>query len=109
MPPTYGECERIIWRTLTIICGQAGRLPPNAPSAMPPRFVVCNSRGNKTAIELFVAGIRGWEADLRRQYDMMQIDSIGFAQPSRSLPDMDSNPTSHGKSDDGILTAQTTI
>jgi hypothetical protein len=25
-----------------------------------------NSRDNKTAIELFVAGVRGWEAKLRR-------------------------------------------
>jgi hypothetical protein len=25
------------------------------------------SRGDKTAIELFVTGIRGWEAGLRRQ------------------------------------------
>jgi hypothetical protein len=25
-----------------------------------------NSRGDKTAIELFVAGVRGWEAGLRR-------------------------------------------
>jgi hypothetical protein len=26
------------------------------------------SRGDKTAIELFVAGVRGWEAGLRRQF-----------------------------------------
>jgi hypothetical protein len=26
-----------------------------------------NSRGDKTAIELFLGGIRGWEADLRRR------------------------------------------
>ena len=26
-----------------------------------------NSRGDKTAIELFVAGIRGWEAGVRNQ------------------------------------------
>ena len=25
-----------------------------------------NSRGDKTAIELFVAGVRGWEAGLQR-------------------------------------------
>lgn len=28
-----------------------------------------NSRGDKTAIELFLAGIRGWEAELRRRLD----------------------------------------
>ena len=28
-----------------------------------------NSRGDKTAIELFLAGIRGWEAGLRRWMD----------------------------------------
>jgi hypothetical protein len=27
------------------------------------------SRDNKTAIELFIAGVRGWEAGLRRQMD----------------------------------------
>jgi hypothetical protein len=27
------------------------------------------SRGDKTAIELFIAGIRGWEAGLRRRMD----------------------------------------
>ena len=28
-----------------------------------------NSRGDKTAIELFLAGVRGWEAGLRRRLD----------------------------------------
>ena len=28
-----------------------------------------NSRGDKTAIELFIAGIQGWEAGLRRRLD----------------------------------------
>jgi len=28
-----------------------------------------NSRGDKTAIELFMAGIRGWEAALRRRLE----------------------------------------
>jgi hypothetical protein len=28
-----------------------------------------NSRGDKTAIELFVAGVRGWEAELQRRMD----------------------------------------
>jgi hypothetical protein len=28
-----------------------------------------DTRDNKTAIELFVAGVRGWEAGLRRQMD----------------------------------------
>jgi hypothetical protein len=27
-----------------------------------------NSRDNKTAIELFIAGVRGWEAELRRVF-----------------------------------------
>jgi hypothetical protein len=27
------------------------------------------SRGDKTAIELFIAGIRGWQAGLRRRLD----------------------------------------
>jgi hypothetical protein len=27
------------------------------------------SRGDKTAIELFIAGIQGWEAGLRRRMD----------------------------------------
>jgi hypothetical protein len=26
------------------------------------------SRGDKTAIELFIAGVRGWEAELRRLF-----------------------------------------
>jgi hypothetical protein len=33
------------------------------------RAVVFSSRGDKTAIELFIAGVRGWEAGLRRQMD----------------------------------------
>jgi hypothetical protein len=32
-------------------------------------LLVSSSRGDKTAIELFVAGIRGWEAGLRRRVD----------------------------------------
>ncbi len=28
-----------------------------------------NSRGDKTAIELFLAGIQGWQAGLRRRMD----------------------------------------
>jgi hypothetical protein len=28
-----------------------------------------NIRGDKTPLELFLAGIRGWEAGLRRQFD----------------------------------------
>jgi hypothetical protein len=27
-----------------------------------------NSRGDKTAIELFIAGVRPWEAGLRQQF-----------------------------------------
>jgi hypothetical protein len=30
-------------------------------------LLVSSSRGDKTAIELFLGGIRGWEADLRRR------------------------------------------
>jgi hypothetical protein len=30
-------------------------------------LLVSSSRGDKTAIELFIAGVRGWEAGLRRQ------------------------------------------
>jgi len=29
----------------------------------------CCSRGDKTAMELFLAGVQGWEAGLRRQMD----------------------------------------
>jgi hypothetical protein len=28
-----------------------------------------NSRGDKTAIELFIVGIRAWEAELRRRME----------------------------------------
>ena len=28
-----------------------------------------NSRGDKTPLELFIAGIQGWEAELRRQFE----------------------------------------
>jgi hypothetical protein len=34
------------------------------------RRVVCDSsRGDKTPLELFMAGIQGWEAGLRRRLD----------------------------------------
>lgn len=32
-------------------------------------LLVQSSRGDKTAIELFIAGIRGWEAGLRRRLE----------------------------------------
>ena len=32
-------------------------------------FVLLKNRGDKTAIELFIAGIRGWEAGLRRRLE----------------------------------------
>jgi hypothetical protein len=32
-------------------------------------LVANNGRGDKTAIELFMAGVRGWEAGLRRRLD----------------------------------------
>ena len=28
-----------------------------------------NSRGDKTPLELFIAGVRGWEAELQRRLD----------------------------------------
>ena len=33
------------------------------------------SRGDWTSLELFVAGVRGWEADLRRQMDEGKANS----------------------------------
>jgi hypothetical protein len=33
------------------------------------RLEIKNSRGDKTAIELFVAGVRHWEAGVRRRLD----------------------------------------
>jgi hypothetical protein len=32
-------------------------------------FFLKDSRGDKTGIELFIAGVRGWEAGLRRRLD----------------------------------------
>jgi hypothetical protein len=32
-------------------------------------LVLKNSRGDKTAIELFIAGIQGWEGGLRQQFE----------------------------------------
>ncbi len=32
-------------------------------------LVLKNSRGNKTPLELFLAGVRGWEAGLRRRME----------------------------------------
>jgi hypothetical protein len=34
-------------------------------------LILKNSRGDKTAIELFLAGIQGWEAGLRRFIDTL--------------------------------------
>jgi hypothetical protein len=42
------------------------RKPFDVPAEGP---LLKNSRGDKTAIELFLAGIRGWEAGLRRRLD----------------------------------------
>ena len=38
-----------------------------SPSQPLAEFVVKKSRGDKTAVELFIGGIRGWEGDLRRR------------------------------------------
>jgi len=31
-----------------------------------PGMLGCDNRGNKTPLELFLAGVRGWEAEFRR-------------------------------------------
>jgi hypothetical protein len=37
--------------------------------ALAGRLISKNSRGDKTPLELFLAGVRGWEAGLRRRLD----------------------------------------
>jgi len=41
----------------------------NALGAERPVELHAEYRGDKTAIELFIAGLRGWEAGLRRRMD----------------------------------------
>jgi hypothetical protein len=51
------------------ICGIHPR-PKNKKSPHSVRkYELFPSRGDRTAIELFIAGIRGWEATVRRQFD----------------------------------------
>lgn len=62
----FGRYESAVGRE------EGGRLYPNLPVrclyAQQMRQCHCNvSRDDKAAIELFLAGIRAWEADLRRQ------------------------------------------
>jgi hypothetical protein len=47
--------------------GEASSKTPNDEKAA--GLVSEKSRGDKTAIELFVTGIRGWEAELRRRLE----------------------------------------
>ena len=43
-------------------------IPSNKPTAeLDDGLVSKNSRDNKTAIELFIAGVRAWEAGIRRR------------------------------------------
>jgi hypothetical protein len=39
----------------------------NPVNALAEGLTVKKARGDKTAIDLFIAGVRGWEAGLRRQ------------------------------------------
>ena len=43
-----------------------GRWDPKAETLVPERACMQVSRGDRTAIELFVAGVRGWKAESRR-------------------------------------------
>jgi hypothetical protein len=45
------------------------RIPPMVAFAPVAGFVGKRSRGDKTAIELFIAGVQGWEAGSRRTLD----------------------------------------
>jgi hypothetical protein len=52
-----------------------------------------NSRGDKTAIELFIAGVRTWEPGLRRQLDVEECPDhqgsthiLGNSLESKSQP-----------------------
>ena len=48
--------------------GQNGLISMKMPAAKnDDRFIFENSRGDKTPLELFVAGVRGWEAAVRRR------------------------------------------
>jgi hypothetical protein len=46
-----------------------GYLPKSRAVARPSCGGLCECRGDKTAMELFIAGVRGWEAGLRRWLD----------------------------------------
>ncbi len=49
--------------------GDVERFSASSCSMNPPRPWGKKPRGDKTAIELFLAGVRGWEASLRRLDD----------------------------------------
>jgi hypothetical protein len=68
------RAEKNIWQSTPTFeplgIGQNGLIPTKQPTAKTDGGLMPeNSRDNRTAIELFVAGIFGWEAGLRRRID----------------------------------------
>jgi hypothetical protein len=68
------RAEKHIWQSTPTFeplgIGQNGMIPTKQPTAKTddgPRSE--NSRGDRTPLELFIAGVRGWEAYPRRRLD----------------------------------------
>ena len=67
-----GECqgeESRKWRIDRVETRSWFVLLTTFSSLLSPIFGGAENRGDKTAIELFVVGVRGWEAGLRRRLD----------------------------------------
>ena len=66
------RAEKNIWQSTPTFeplgIGQNGLIPTKQPTAKTDGGLMPeNSRGDKTRLELFVAGVRGWEGHLRNQ------------------------------------------
>jgi hypothetical protein len=60
--------DQISARNSSLVVGTGLKIEKKASRNLLSRLAL-QCRDNKTAIELFVAGVRGWEADFRRQID----------------------------------------
>jgi hypothetical protein len=66
------RAEKNIWQSTPTFellgIGQNGLIPTKQPTAKTDGGLMPeNSRGDWTPLELFVAGVRGWEGHLRKQ------------------------------------------
>lgn len=71
MQSVYDQDGRIPWQSITVFEPSGNRVKRRIPTKKPTAgnddgLVLKKSRGERTPLELFLAGIRSWEARLRR-------------------------------------------